>query len=377
MNGGLRLRKLEPRADWQVALAITVVLRTVYSGIAAIAAVFVHPDARLIHSNALTENLPAPGGWHYALLGIWQRFDSLWYLRIAERGYDLPAGVVFYPLYPATIRAVSVAVPAIAAALLVATIAAFFCFWGLLRLARPELTIQGRMYALLLFAAWPCSFVMFAGYAESLTLALIFWAVIFARNGRWEAAALCGFLAGLSRPSGVLAFIPLAVLALRSRQARSLVVALAPPGLLSYWGWLRWSGRLSVVDTYRIYHGATLAPPWASVAEALRLILGHGDILLTIKLGLVVLAVGFSLRREVRLEDKLFALAIALQMLMYIGRPLLGALRYVLPIYPAFLMLGRYVTRRWRVKKLMFYLGCLGILNLAFLWAFLNWSLVF
>ena len=233
------------------------------------------------------------------------------------------------------------------------------------------------MYALLLLAVWPCSFVLFAGYAESLTLALIYWGVIFARNERWEAAALCGFLAGLSRPSGVLVFIPLAVLALRSRQARSLVVTLAPLGLLSYWGWLRWSGRLSVVEAYRIYHGATLAPPWASVAEALRLILGHGDVLLAIKLGLVILAVCFSLRREVRLEDKLFALAIAVQMLMYTGRPLLGALRYTLPIYPAFLTLGGYVARRWSGKKFGFYLGCLGFLNLAWMWAFLNWSLVF
>src|SRR5258708_15359827 len=90
-----------------MAAAITSVLRAVYTGIAAVAAVFLHPDARLIHSNVLTGNLPAPGGWHYALLGIWERFDTLWYLRIAERGYDLPAGVGFYSLYPWPIRGLS------------------------------------------------------------------------------------------------------------------------------------------------------------------------------------------------------------------------------------------------------------------------------
>src|SRR5258708_34092213 len=82
-----------------MAAAITSVLRAVYTGIAAVAAVFLHPDARLIHSNVLTGNLPAPGGWHYALLGIWERFDTLWYLRIAERGYDLPAGGGFFSLF--------------------------------------------------------------------------------------------------------------------------------------------------------------------------------------------------------------------------------------------------------------------------------------
>src|SRR4030081_401153 len=100
-GGGSRVwRRLEARADWQIALAITAALRVVYTGVAAVAAVVLRPDARLIQSNVLTQNLPAAGSWHYALLGIWQRFDTLWYLRIAEHGYDLPAAVVFYPLYP-------------------------------------------------------------------------------------------------------------------------------------------------------------------------------------------------------------------------------------------------------------------------------------
>jgi len=121
--------KLEPRADWQIALAITAVLRVVYTCVAAAAALFLHPDARLIQSNVLTENLPASGGWHYALLGIWERFDTLWYLRIAESGYDLPAGVVFYPLYPWLIRTLSTLADPMAAALLISTVAAFFFFW--------------------------------------------------------------------------------------------------------------------------------------------------------------------------------------------------------------------------------------------------------
>jgi hypothetical protein len=224
---------------------------------------------------------------------------------------------------------------------------------------------------------WPTSFVLFAGYAESLTLALIVWAVVFARNGRWWSATICGVLAGLGRPSGVLVAIPLALLALRSRRLSSLLVLLTPVGLLGYWGWLHWSGRVSVVEAYRIYQGATLAPPWASLGEALRLIVTEHDGLLAIKLGLVVLVAALSLRREVRLEDKLFAAAVILQMLMYTGRPLLGAARYLLPVYPAFLVLGAYAQRRWNWKQFAFYLAAFGFLDLMWMWAFLNWSLVF
>ncbi|HEV3219246.1 MAG TPA: hypothetical protein VGZ48_05715, partial [Candidatus Acidoferrales bacterium] len=158
-------RKLEPRADWHIALAITAALRVVYTGVAAVGAVFLHPDARLIHSNVLTENLPAPGGWHYALLGIWERFDTLWYLRIAERGYDLPAGVVFYPLYPWLIRGLGGLAGPMAAALLISTVAAFFYFWGLLRLVENEMRSEfpntQPLRTVMLAAVWPSSFFFF------------------------------------------------------------------------------------------------------------------------------------------------------------------------------------------------------------------------
>jgi hypothetical protein len=177
----------------------------------------------------------------------------------------------------------------------------------------------------------------------------------------------------------VLVFIPLLVMALRSRQSRSLVLALTPLGLLSYWGWLRWSGRLSVVEAYRLYQGMTMVPPWRGLAEALRLIVAEHDILLAIKLGLVIVVAVISLRRDgraqLRTADKLFALAVILQMLMYTGRPLLGAVRYMLMVYPAFLVCGAY-SERWNRKQLTFVVTTLGFLNLAWMWAFLSWSLV-
>jgi hypothetical protein len=369
--------------DWQIAMALTAALRVFYSAMAAAFLPFLHPAPELIHSNALTENLPAPHGLYYALLGIWERFDTLWFLRIAEHGYDQPMAVIFYPLYPVAIRLVGGVVPAIVAALLISTVAAFFSFWGLLRLAGAGLSDVGRRRMLLIVCVWPTSFVLFAGYADSLTLALVVWAVVFGREaGRkagWEAATACGLLAGVARPTGVLVFIPLAVMALRSRQVRSLVVALTPLGLLCYWAWLRWSGRPSVVEAYRLYQGMTMVPPWRGLEEALRLIVTEHDALLAIKLGLVITVAVISLRPpariQVRIEDKAFAMAVILQMLMYTGRPLLGAARYTLMVYPGFLVLGAY-SERWNGRQLGFYVTALGFLNLAWMWAFLSWSLV-
>jgi hypothetical protein len=263
--------------------------------------------------------------------------------------------------------------PTTAAALLVSALAAFFFFWGLLRLA-DGLSEVGRLRLLLLVIVWPTSFVLFAGYADSLTVALVAWAVVFGRQAHWVAATVCGVFAGVARPSGVLVFIPLAIMALRSQQARSLVVALSPLGLVGYWGWLRGSGRPSVVAAYRLYYGSTMTPPWAGLGQSLRLIATEHDALLAVKLVMVIAIAAIILRRLVRIEDKAFALAVIFQMLMYTGRPLLGAFRYVLILYPAFLVLAASAAR-WNGKQLGFYVTALGFLNLLWMWGFLDWSL--
>jgi len=370
------LRRIGSRPEWQIALLMAAGLRVFYTAVAALYSPFLHPDPVAIHSNALTDHLPTPQGLQYALLGIWERFDTIWFLHIARHGYDLPMGVIFYPLYPAAIRGVSALLPPVAAALAISTTAAFFLFWGLLRLARGA-TETIRMRTLLLYCVWPTSFVLFAGYSDSLTIALVVWAVVFGREERWALATLCGMLAGAARPTGVLVFIPLAILALRSRQLRSAIVCLTPLGWFGYWAWLRLSGRDSVVEAYRLYQGMTMVPPWTGLMEAVRLIVTQRDGLLAIKLAMVLGAAVITLRRRsnLRIEDRAFALVALLQMLMYTGRPLLGAPRYMLLVYPVFLVLGAY-AERWNRKQLVFYIVAPGILNLIWLWAFMDWSLV-
>ncbi|MGB7866609.1 MAG: hypothetical protein WCF74_24680, partial [Candidatus Sulfotelmatobacter sp.] len=91
----------EPRQrSWQRALMLALSLRLIYSVFAAVAAVTQTVNWRLVQSNGLTENLPPPDySWRYLLFGVWNRFDTLWYLHIAAHGYDRPDAVVFFPLY--------------------------------------------------------------------------------------------------------------------------------------------------------------------------------------------------------------------------------------------------------------------------------------
>jgi hypothetical protein len=368
--------RLNARTDWHIAFAITAVLRMIYTGVAAAAAWFVHPNALSIQSNVLTESLPTPGNWHYALLGIWQRFDTLWYLRIAEKGYDLPAAVVFYPLYPWLIGILSGMVGAIGAALLISTVSAFFYFWGLLRLARTESPNVPPLQIALLTAAWPASFFFFAGYTEALAVALIVWCVRWAREERWILAAACAFAAGLTRSAGTLAVVPLIILAWRAPRRSRWPVALAPLGTVGYWFWLHKTGHLSIASAYRIYWSTEVSVPLATVWQAIRFLVENPDILVFISLLSLILflVAGVSARR--RIEDRCFATAAILHPLLRMcWPPLLGTPRYMLPVYPAYLTMGQWTEKMPRTY-FAFVCATLFTFNLAWMWAFLRWSMV-
>jgi hypothetical protein len=74
---------------WRAALRLTLVLRLAHSILGAVFSIFIPVNWHLIRSNALTEALAPPDrSLHYLLLNLWSRFDTLWYLHIAEHGYD-------------------------------------------------------------------------------------------------------------------------------------------------------------------------------------------------------------------------------------------------------------------------------------------------
>ncbi|HEY4847310.1 MAG TPA: mannosyltransferase family protein, partial [Methylocella sp.] len=288
----------------------------------------------MIQSNVLTENLPASGGWHYALLGIWERFDTLWYLRIAESGYDLPAGVVFYPLYPGLIRGLSGLAGPMAAALLISTVAAFFYFWGLLRLVRNEVENEVRsefpntqpLRTVMIAAAWPASFFFFAGYTEALAVALIVWCIVWARDEHWVLAAACAFAAGLTRSAGTLVIVPLAIMAWRAPRRARWPVAIAPLGTLGYWFWLNQTGRVSVLAAYRTYWNTKVASPWTTLWFAIRSVAERFDSLVMISLvALIFFFVAGVTARRIRIEDRFCSAAVIVHLLLRLcWPPLLG-----------------------------------------------------
>src|SRR5439155_9631860 len=94
-----------------------------------------------------------------AVTDVWARWDSVWFLRIAEHGYSAASGAAsaFYPLYPATVALLGRAFFGhyVLAGILISLAAAFGAFLVLYRIAEERLGADGARRAVLYLALFP------------------------------------------------------------------------------------------------------------------------------------------------------------------------------------------------------------------------------
>ena len=178
-------------------------------------------------------------GW---VVDVWARWDSAWFLRIAEHGYLDDERVAFFPLYPFVTGIVGRLLGGhyLLGGVVVSMAASLAAFVLLYRLAEDRLGPEGARRTLLYLAVFPTTLFLGAVYSEGLFLLLAVGAFYLAERGRFLGAAVaCGF-ALLTRGAGVALLPALAVLAWRApargRALASLAVAplvyLAHPLLL-------------------------------------------------------------------------------------------------------------------------------------------------
>jgi Mannosyltransferase (PIG-V) len=183
-------------------------------------------------------------------------WDGDWFMRVATEGYPhtysydnagqmVGNGLAFFPAYPVSIRLLwELGIPADVAALIVSWVAAAAAVVLLYLLGTA---ISGRRVGLaltVLFAAQPMSVVLSMGYSEALFCAFVIGMFYAAYRNAFLIAGVLGFLAGMTRPTGLAAaagLVMAAVLAIRGRQAGwravvGAVVALA--GVPSYLLWV-------------------------------------------------------------------------------------------------------------------------------------------
>ncbi|MCI3929670.1 glycosyltransferase family 39 protein [Streptomyces sp. AN091965] len=217
--------------------------------------------ALLVYAGVRALGLAVLAGWSagtgkspHTLLSA--RWDSLWYVRVAEHGYGwevtLPDGSVhsnlaFFPLLPWLERLVAAVGPLghADAGLLVSAVASLCAAGGIFAVADHVYGRRAGVCAVALWAVLPVGIVQSMAYSESLFTALAAWSLYAVLTGRWVTAGLLASLAGLTRPVGgavVLALWAAAVLEVRRRGRIDLRVALgallAPLGAAAYVLWV-------------------------------------------------------------------------------------------------------------------------------------------
>ncbi len=198
------------RSSFTVAIAIYVFLRLLLS-ITAASTLAAHPVPDRPDIRAQYLGLPTD---HNAVLAPWQRFDTLWYQKIALQGYQPDNGsTAFRPLYPILIRIVSVLTGnTLLAALLVSNL----CFIALVMFVHALASERFGQFAALpgtmLYVLFPAAFFLLSGYSESLFVLCCAASLFAASHRRWGWAGLAALLAALTRNHGGLMFLPLAVL---------------------------------------------------------------------------------------------------------------------------------------------------------------------
>jgi hypothetical protein len=163
---------------------------------------------------------------------IWARWDSDFFLRIAQNGYD-GASAAFHPLYPALVAVLGRALFGhyLLAGLIVSLACCLGSFLLLYRLAEERLGPEGAQRSVLYLAVFPMSLFLQAVYSESLFLLLVLAAFAVAERNRFASAGVLAGLAILTRAAGIALLPALALLAWRERdRLRALGgVALALP----------------------------------------------------------------------------------------------------------------------------------------------------
>jgi hypothetical protein len=147
-------------------------------------------------------------------LGVWNHWDSLHYLKLAEHGYSStdPLKAWLYPLFPWTVRLFAFLTRNyLVAAFVVSGLALAATAVLLRRLVARDYGQEVAMRAVWFFLIFPTAYFLHIGYTESLFLAFLMASLLSARNERWWMAGVFGALCWMTRPTGIILLPTLAM----------------------------------------------------------------------------------------------------------------------------------------------------------------------
>ncbi len=338
--------------------------------------------------NFSTKSLPL------STLGLsWYRWDSGHFTDIATHGYIAAWRTAFFPSYPLLehLLAYLTGNP-FSAGLLVSNVAGLLMLAVFYRLVLEDFDRAQARNAVLYLAVFPTAFFFAAAYNESLFLLLTLLAFYYMRRSSWWLAGLCALLASLTRSAGICLALPFCYEYLRQRhfslhklRLDALACAGAPVGigLFALYCYVRFHDLLAFSHAQATWN-RSVHGPWHGLIDAAVIMLHrpvlsfdgiHNMIDLSaclFVLALVVLAFTgpWKLSGAYRVYGLYAALIYLFSLIFPIsgGVPLGAFSRYMLEVFPAFIVLGALGKKQQvNLYYLMFSIPLLTFLLLQFL----------
>jgi len=302
--------------------------------------------------------------WFWGILGRW---DANSYLKIAEYGYASEGEdkfrLVFFPLYPALIAAFNVVFRNYTlSALIVSGIATIALGLSFRELVKMDYSEKMAQFAVLFLFIFPTAYFLHIPYTESLFLALTVGCFLAARKRYWMTVGILGALACLTRINGLVLIFALAFEVWEEyRETRLfnrkwLFLVLVPAGFGGYLALNYFvSGDPLMFMTYqRENFSRYFRVPWIGIWETYKRIdnpkpndsqMQGFQELTFVLIGLIAAIAGWRYLRTS------YAVWMTLNWLLFVSTSfVLSVPRYLLIMFPLFILMARAAQRNWEVK---------------------------
>ena len=345
--------------------------------------------------HALYQSMPYshdPVGLNIYLFS-WYRWDALHFVSISAHGYADRANTAFFPLWPLLQHVVGLGLGGIhpGSYYVAGLVFSNLCFYAVLvllyQLIAADFDAATARRALFYLSFAPYALFFFAGYTESLFLLLCVATFLLLRRGRaldWWLAGIAGFLASLTRTSGVVLAIPYLILyaqrfwlskqrsqiAWRAKLNALAPIVLIPAGIVAYFVFLYFAkGDPFLAGTAENhYWHRHLSLPWTTFTLIWHAFFSTtanvhfwgviADFFFTL-LPLLILALGW---RRIPPHYALFSLGLiglSLSFPLETDSPLLSQPRYLLVLFPVTVIAALWgKNRRFHQVYLALSSGC-------------------
>lgn len=390
------------KSSWEYAILATFGLRFALGLTVYIAWSYIRPIAESVLLSGLDKSL-------YGKVMVYQTppldgcsppgFDGMQYinLNIAQFGYHAHSEgtSVFYPLYPGLTRlfAILIGENYLLSALLVSSLSCIAYLAGFNFLTIELFGAEIAKWSLFVLLCYPLTVFLVAPYSESLYLALTIWMFLAAKRQKWWLVGILGFASGLTRGPAMLSSLALLTLLFteQNKGARNLsnilsweiLSTLSPvAGGGFFLLWRHWQGYPPISQVLSA-HGIELSNPIKAIAVAVSQWIRVRDFYTTIDilsaaLFLFIMAI-ILFRKRYPLYLQIYYLSNLLLFLSKIhhqASSLQSISRYVLTLFPAFWVIGEWLSRQAPLFRFTFLIASFGFLlifsALYAMWVFIG-----